>query len=102
MGEENVELLEQTVKNNQSDIRELKEEVRSLKESNSDLKMNQQLTSQSVSTLIEGMNDLKGSFKALNEKMQQDKEDQLKQQRKTMWQVGATIIAAVVLAQFGM
>ena len=105
MGEYNVELLEQTVKNNVDDVRDLTKRVGYVERDINDLKTNQQVANQTMSHVMDTLTNLKGDFKALdtkieksNEKMYEDNIDQLKQYKTTMWSVGASVIGSLIVA----
>lgn len=102
MSDKDVRLLEQNVKHNMEDIRELKKRVGSVEESVSDLKTNQQITNQSVSHVMEMLSELKVSFQTLDDKMDKDREEQLKAYKKATWQVAIAIIVAIFLIQLGL
>lgn len=101
MSERNVELLEQNVKHNMEDIRELKKRVGKMEEDVSDLKTNQQITNQNITHVSSALNELKASFKELDEKMDKERDQQLKDYKKAVWQVAIAIITAFLLIQLG-
>lgn len=104
MGEQHVQLLEQNVKHNSEDIRELKKRVSRMEETIHDVKANQQIANQSIAHVMETLSELKAGFKELDTKMDENSSDQLKQYKAVVWQVGgsiiATIIGGIVLAVF--
>ena len=104
MGEQHVQLLEQNVKHNMEDIRELKKRVSKVEENVFDLKTNQQIANQSIAHVMETLSELKVGFKELDEKMDENSSDQLKAYKTVVWQVGgsiiATIIGGIILAVF--
>lgn len=102
MGEHNMELLEQTVKHNVDDVREMKKKVEHIDRDVSDLKTNQQVSQQTMSHVTNTLNNLQGDFKTLNNKidesnqrMYEDNIDQLKQYKTTVWSVGGAIVASI-------
>lgn len=100
LGERTVELIEQNVKHNMDDIRELKKRVNRSESDIHDLKTNQQVSNQTMSHIMESLNDLKSNFKVLDEKIQTSNDEQLKQYKTAVWQVGGTIIATIIGAAF--
>ncbi|RDW18049.1 hypothetical protein CWR48_10620 [Oceanobacillus arenosus] len=102
MGEPAVQLIEQSVKNNTQDIREMKKEIDKLKGDVSDVKSNQQLTNQNVSHILETLSDLKSNFKELDVKLDSDKDEQLRKYKSMIWQVAAAIIIAFILVSLGL
>ena len=67
MGEKDVQLLEQNVKHNMDDIRELKKRVSKVEENVSDLKTNQQIANQSITHVMNTLSELKASFQTLDD-----------------------------------
>lgn len=105
MGEPSMELLENNVKNNVEDIRELKKRAGYVERDVHDLKTNQQVASQTMQHVMDTLNNLKGDFKALDEEIKnsnkriyEDNIEQLKQYKTTVWGVGGTIIGTLIIA----
>lgn len=102
MGETNMSLIEKSIEHNTEDIRELKKKVSHHDKEIGDLKINQRVTSNTLNSLTESINDLKTSFKELDRKMDKDKEEQLKAYKSAVWKVGIAIITAFFLIQLGL
>ena len=98
MGEENVQLIEQNVANNTQDIRELKKKMERMEENVSELKSNQKLTQQSITHIMTGLDELKQSFKGLDDKMDKNQEEQFASYKSFVWKVGATITGSIIVA----
>ena len=96
MGEANMQLLEQSVKNNTQDIREMKQEIDRLKDDVSDVKSNQQLTNQNVTHILETLSELKANFKEIDDKMDKNQIEQLKEYKNGVWKIGVTVISALI------
>src|SRR5690625_1194821 len=103
--EPSMELLENNVKNNVEDIRELKKRAGYDERDVHDLKTNQQVASQTMQHVMDTLNNLKGDFKALDEEIKnsnkriyEDNIEQLKQYKTTVWGVGGTIIGTLIIA----
>lgn len=113
MGEQHVQLIEKNVANNTEDIRELKKEMERVKGDVVELKSTSKLMQQSQTHLMDNISELKGSVKALGdkweEKWEKEKEDEAKRyeqdrrdRNKALWQIGTTIIIAMILVQLGL
>lgn len=100
--ESDVKLLEKTVQHNVDDIRELKKQLERNTGDIHDLKVNQQVTQNSVGAIQESINELKLNFKQLDQKMDKDREEQLKQYKSAIWKVGIAIVSAVFLMFLGL
>src|SRR5690625_6356561 len=87
-----MQLLEQSVKNNTQDIREMKQEIDRLKDDVSDVKSNQQLTNQNVTHILETLSELKANFKEIDDKMDKNQIEQLKEYKNGVWKIGVTVI----------
>lgn len=105
VGEPSMELLENNVKNNVEDIRELKKRAGYVERDVHDLKTNQQVASQTMQHVMDTLNNLKGDFKALDEEIKnsnkriyEDNIEQLKQYKTTVWGVGGSIIGTLIIA----
>jgi len=96
VGEANMQLLEQSVKNNTQDIREMKQEIDRLKDDVSDVKSNQQLTNQNVTHILETLSELKANFKEIDDKMDKNQIEQLKEYKNGVWKIGVTVISALI------
>ncbi|MBT2600932.1 MULTISPECIES: hypothetical protein [unclassified Oceanobacillus] len=96
MGERNVELIEQNVKTNNEDIRDLKKRMYKVENEVRDVKNDHNLTKQSVTHVLQTLSELKDSFKNLDEKLDKDKEEQLKAYKDAVWKVGITVVGAVI------
>lgn len=96
MGEKNVELIEQSVQNNVEDIREIKKRLDRAENDVHDLKANQQVTNQSITHVMDMLTDLKAGFKELDNKLDASNDEQLRQYKTAVWQVGGTIIATII------
>lgn len=101
MGEPKLELIEQNVKNNVEDIRELKEDVKSLKKDVSDLKSDGQLAKQSITHVMTTLNDLKTGFKELDDKFDKSTTDQLQAYKSFMWKVFAGVVIFIITGFIG-
>src|SRR5690625_4835992 len=97
-----MQLIEQNVKNNVEDIRELKKKVGYVERDVHELKADHQLTKQSLSHVLDTLSELKTSFQTLDDKLDKDKEEQLKSYKKATWQVAIAIVVAVFLIQLGL
>src|SRR5690625_165425 len=91
-----MQLLEQSVKNNTQDIREMKQEIDRLKDDVSDVKSNQQLTNQNVTHILETLSELKANFKEIDDKMDKNQIEQLKEYKNGVWKIGVTVISALI------
>lgn len=96
MGEQTMQLIEQNVKHNVEDIREVKKRLSRVEGEVNDLKANHQVSQQTMAHVMDTLNDLKGNFKILDDKIQSSNNEQLKQYKTAVWQVGITIIATIV------
>ena len=96
MGEENVQLIEQNVSNNTQDIRELKKKMERMEENVSELKSNQKLTQQSITHIMTGLDELKQSFKSLDDKMDTNQKEQFDSYKSFMLKISAGIIVTVI------
>ena len=102
VGEKDVQLLEQTVKHNAEDIRELKKRVNYIERDISEVKADHQLTKQNMAHILETLSELKTSFRTLDNKLEKDKEEQLRAYRSATWKVAIAVISAVLLIQLGL
>ncbi|MBS4200269.1 hypothetical protein KHA93_11570 [Bacillus sp. FJAT-49732] len=91
-----MQLLEQNVKHNTEDIREVKKRLARVENDVHDLRTNQQVSNQSLSHVMDTLSDLKIGFKELDSKMDASNMEQLKEYKNAVWKVGATIIATVI------
>lgn len=102
MGEQNVELIEQNVKNNTEDIRDLKKWRFNVDREMNDLKTNQEITKNGLQTLNDSVGDLKKDVKDLRQELRDDKDEQLDRMQGFVWKFGSglavTIIGGVVTA----
>ncbi|GGJ85901.1 hypothetical protein GCM10007063_05450 [Lentibacillus kapialis] len=102
MGEQNVELIEQNVKNNTEDIRDLKKWRFNVDREMNDLKTNQEITKNGLQTLNDSVGDLKKDVKDLRQELRDDKDEQLDRMQDFAWKFGSglavTIIGGVVTA----
>ncbi|CDQ39563.1 hypothetical protein [Virgibacillus salexigens] len=98
VGEETtgVKLIEQNVKHNVEDIRELKKRVNAVEKEVHDVKATQQVTNQSVSHIMETLSELKSGVKELDGKIDASNIEQLKEYKNAVWKVGITIIGTVI------
>lgn len=95
-----MQLIEQNVKHNVEDLRELKKRVHRVESDVHDLKTNQQVSNQTMTHIMDTLNDLKSNFSVLDNKIQTSNNEQLKQYKTAVWQVGGTIIATIIGAAF--
>lgn len=102
MSDSKMDIIETTVKHNVEDIRELKKKVEKHEGEISDLKTNQRVTTNALDTLTTSINELKLNFSKLNDKLDHDKEDQLKQYKSAIWKVAIAIITAFFLISLGL
>lgn len=102
MNEPTVHLVESNVQHNTEDIRDLKKRLDRAEEDINGLKTNQQLSQHTMNSVMESVNELKISFKAFDEKMDKEREDQLKQYKSAIWKVAIAIITAFILIQLGL
>lgn len=98
MGEKDMQLIEQSVKHNVEDIRELKERVSRSESDISDLKANLQVTSQTLTHVMSTLEELKSDFKSVNDKLDKNQIEQLQEYKTGVWKIGATVIAGIVTA----
>lgn len=100
VGEPEVQLLEQNVKHNMDDIRDVKKRLERVEGDVHDLKTNQQVTNQNILHVMDTLSDLKAGFKELDGKFDATNTENLKQYKTIVWQVGATIIGSIIIAVF--
>src|SRR5690606_30917478 len=91
-----MQLIEQNVKHNTEDIREVKKRLTRVENDVHDLRANQQVANQSLSHVMDTLSDLKIGFKELDTKLDASNMEQLKEYKNAVWKVGATIIATVI------
>lgn len=96
MGEQNMQLIEQNVKHNVEDIREVKKRLSAVEGEVNDLKANHQVSQQTMAHIMDTLNDLRSNFMVLDNKIEKSNNEQLKQYKTAVWQVGITIIATIV------
>lgn len=102
MGEPSMQLIESNVQHNTEDIRDLKKRIGKAEGDINDLKANQQLSQHTMNSVMESVNELKISFKAFDEKLDKEREDQLKQYKSAIWKVAIAIVTAFILIQLGL
>ena len=104
-----MDILETNVKHNTEDIRELKRRVTKNENDVSDLKTNQQVTQNSLYSLIESLNKMDRKIEDMDKKQDEDRKERtqaeienLKSYKSLIWKVAGVIIAAIILVQFGL
>lgn len=100
--ETEMRLVEKVTQNNIEEIKDLKKRMDRMEEDVQSLKINQTVTSQSVTSIQNLLSELKGDIRSLDDKFNRNNEEQLKSYKKMVWQVAGTIIAAVFLIVLGL
>lgn len=113
VGDNNVNLHEQSVVNSVEDIRILKKKVDYIERDLNDIKTRQQLTDHILGQSMASLDTLNGDFRAMdnkmeanikeiqneikksNEKLYEHQIEQLKQYKSTMWTVGGGVILSI-------
>lgn len=113
MGDDNVELLEQTVKHNAEDIKEVRLDFKDLKREFDEFKMKHTVVESNVNQIftmlskfdekISGIETkMEQSAREQNEKWDKVKEDQNKELKGFMWKIAGVIVGAVFLTVLGL
>lgn len=109
MGEQKVELIEQNIKHNMDDIREVKKRLNIVENNVTDLKSNLQVTNQTMSHIMSTLEELKSDFKATNGKMEsgfnsinkkvdENQIEQLKEYKSGVLKIGIIVIGGILTA----
>ena len=96
MGEHKMDILETNVKHNTEDIRELKKRMSKAETDVNDLKTNLQVTNQTMTHIMETLSELKSDFKTIDEKMDKNQIEQLKEYKNGVWKIGVTVIGTLI------
>ena len=96
MGENSMDILETNVKHNTEDIRELKKKVERHDGDISDLKANLQVTNQTMTHIMDTLNELKSDFRTIDDKIDKNQIEQLQEYKNGVWKIGVTVIAALI------
>ena len=96
MGEKSMDILETNVKHNTEDIRELKKRMENTERDVSDLKANLQVTNQTMTHIMESINELKSDFRIIDDKLDKNQIEQLQEYKNGVWKIGVTVISALI------
>ena len=96
MGETSLDILESNVKHNTEDIRELKKRMNRAESDVSDLKTSQQVSNQTLTHVMSTLEELKGDFKSINEKIDRNQIEQLQEYKTGVWKIGITVIGSLI------
>lgn len=96
MGEPTMDILETNVKHNTEDIRELKKRMENTERDVSDLKANLQVTNQTMTHIMESINELKSDFRIIDDKLDKNQIEQLQEYKNGVWKIGVTVISALI------
>lgn len=99
---EEMKLLDQSVTNNTEDIRKLQKKVEENEKHIHDLRLNQEMARQSITNIHGTLEELKDGLKSIQERMQADQVNQLKEYKKMTWQIAGAIITAFLLIALGL
>ena len=98
MGDDNVELLEQTVKHNAEDIKEVRLDLKELSKEFDQFKMKHTVVESNVNQIFTMLSKVEEKMGALEGKWDQAKDDQNKELKGFILKIAAAIIIAVVIA----
>ena len=102
MGDDNVELLEQTVKHNAEDIKEVRLDFKDLKREFDEFKMKHTVVESNVNQIFTMLSKVEEKMGALENKWDQAKADQNKELKGFMWKIAGVIVGAVFLTVLGL
>lgn len=102
VGEKQVEILEQTVKHQSEDIRDIRQEQKDMKKEIDELRMKHTVTDSNVNQFAVMFSKLEEKIMSLETKFQTQRDEQLKHYNGAMIKLFFGLVAAVLLIQLGL